>query len=55
MKNMPKDQLINYIIYGIIPFNMIKGAMISVCTLAVYKKVSPIIQKENILSSKKIA
>lgn len=53
--NMPKDKLVNYILTGIIPFNMIKGAIISVCTLAVYKKVSPVIQKENLLSSKKLA
>lgn len=55
MKNMPTDKLINYVIYGIIPFNMIKGAIISVSTLAIYKKVSPVIQKENLVSSKKLA
>lgn len=55
MKNMPTDKLINYVISGIIPFNMIKGAIISVSTLAIYKKVSPIIQKENLISSKKLA
>ncbi len=55
MKNMPTDKLINYVISGIIPFNMIKGAIISVSTLAIYKKVSPVIQKENLISSKKLA
>lgn len=34
------------IIKGIVPFNIIKGAVISVITLSVYKKVSPVLHKE---------
>lgn len=33
------------IIYGIMPFNFIKGIVISLVTLLIYKKVSPILHK----------
>lgn len=33
------------IIYGITPFNLIKGMMIATVTLVIYKKLSPIIKK----------
>ncbi len=32
----------------IIPFNLLKGVVISAMTLALYKSVSPILHKENI-------
>jgi len=34
-----------YIIYAVIPFNIIKGTIISLITLLLYKKVSPILHK----------
>lgn len=37
-----------YIIWAIIPFNLIKGVFVSAITVAVYKSVSPILHKENI-------
>lgn len=41
------SNLIRYIVYGIIPFNMIKGILISVITLLIYKRVSILIRAEN--------
>lgn len=35
------------IIIGITPFNILKGAIVSVITFASYKKVAPLINKEN--------
>ena len=37
----------------IIPFNLLKGLIISVMTLALYKSVSPILHKENLESEYK--
>lgn len=34
------------LVYGIIPFNLIKGALVSVITFVIYKSVSPILHKE---------
>lgn len=36
----------SFIIFAIVPFNVIKGAVISVVTMAVYKKISPVVHKE---------
>ncbi len=52
---MPVDQIGSYITAGVIPFNLIKGVMVAVITLASYKKLSPIIKKESALANKKIA
>jgi riboflavin transporter FmnP len=38
----------SFIIWSIIPFNFIKGIVVSVVTLALYKSVSPMLHKENI-------
>jgi len=38
----------SFIIWVIIPFNLFKGVVISVMTLALYKSVSPILHKEHI-------
>jgi riboflavin transporter FmnP len=38
----------SFIIWSIIPFNFLKGIVVSVVTLALYKSVSPILHKENI-------
>ena len=46
-KNMSSQALINYMVYGIIPFNLIKGIIISVATLAIYKRVSVLIHAES--------
>lgn len=34
-----------YIIYAVIPFNIIKGAVVSIIALLIYKKVSPILRR----------
>ena len=33
-----------YIIYAVVPFNFIQGLVISIITLAIYKKISPILR-----------
>ncbi|MFT5873481.1 MAG: riboflavin transporter FmnP [Clostridium sp.] len=38
----------SFVIWMIIPFNFIKGIVVSVITLALYKSVSPILHKEHI-------
>ncbi|HCW05683.1 MAG TPA: ECF transporter S component [Clostridium sp.] len=47
MPNMPKNDLMKYIVQGVIPMNLIKGAGLSVITLVIYKRISVIINKEN--------
>ncbi len=37
----------NYLVYGIIPFNLIKGLIISVVTMLIYKRVSALIHAED--------
>ena len=39
-KSMPTKDLIHYMVAGIIPFNLIKGVVISVATMLIYKRVS---------------
>ena len=43
----------SFIIWSIIPFNFIKGIVVSSVTLALYKSVSPILHKENMESEYK--
>ncbi|HEY8803577.1 MAG TPA: ECF transporter S component [Clostridium sp.] len=43
----------SFVIWMIIPFNFLKGIVISVMTLALYKSVSPILHKENMDSKYK--
>lgn len=45
-KVLPTSQIIKYLIYGIIPFNLIKGILISVVTMIIYKRVSVLIHAE---------
>ena len=52
---LPKEQLGAYIISGVLPFNLLKGVVISVGTMAIYKKVSPVITGERVLFKNKIA
>ncbi|GFZ31215.1 riboflavin transporter [Clostridium zeae] len=47
-------EIINYLVTIILPFNLIKGVGVSVVTLALYKKVSPILYNETALNAKKI-
>ncbi|MFA5523959.1 MAG: ECF transporter S component [Tissierellales bacterium] len=35
----------SFILYGIVPFNFLKGVMISVITIPLYKRVSPILHR----------
>jgi riboflavin transporter FmnP len=44
---MKTTALIHYMVYGIIPFNLIKGIIISAATLAIYKRVSVLIHAES--------
>lgn len=47
---------VKYLVTIIAPFNLIKGAVVSVITLALYKTVSPLIHREALLEeSKKFA
>lgn len=34
-----------FILYGIVPFNLFKGIMVSIITIPLYKRVSPILHK----------
>jgi len=45
--------LTSFIILSIIPFNLLKGVVVSGVTLAIYKRVSPILHKENMEKSYK--
>jgi len=45
---MPRADLIHYLVYGIIPFNLIKGIIISGVTMLIYKRVSPLIHAESL-------
>jgi len=58
---MPIDQIIgmaqaanslivdlkSYIIYAVIPFNILKGIAVSVLTLLIYKRISPLLHSNN--------
>ncbi|WP_352418323.1 ECF transporter S component [Proteiniborus sp.] len=35
----------SFILFGIVPFNLLKGIMVSVITIPLYKRVSPILHK----------
>lgn len=43
---------INYMLTIIIPFNLIKGVMASLITMALYKKISPLIHQEAMLAKR---
>ncbi|MBK1811406.1 ECF transporter S component [Clostridium sp. YIM B02505] len=47
-------EIINYLITIILPFNLIKGIGVSAVTLALYKKVSPILYSQPPINAKKI-
>lgn len=47
------NDLNSFVIWMIIPFNLFKGVVISVMTLALYKSVSPILHKEHMDSKYK--
>lgn len=44
------SSLAGIIVLGITPFNIIKGAVVSLITFVSYKRISPLINKENILT-----
>lgn len=54
-KNMPTKDIIHYLIYAITPFNLIKGIIISVITLVIYKRVSVLIRAESLNNDRKKA
>jgi riboflavin transporter FmnP len=41
----------NYIIYGVLPFNLIKGVLVSAITVLIYKKVATLILRESEVSN----
>jgi riboflavin transporter len=43
--------VMKYMIYGVLPFNLIKGVMVSVVTLLIYKKIAVILHAEDMASS----
>ena len=45
---MATNDLIHYMVYGIIPFNLIKGVIISAVTMLIYKRVSVLIHAESL-------
>lgn len=46
------NNLNSFIVWVTIPFNLMKGILISVITMAVYKKVSPILHSESEVQEK---
>ncbi|WP_291581060.1 ECF transporter S component [Clostridium sp. UBA6640] len=52
MPGMPQDELIKYVMYGILPFNGIKAVMVSALTFILYKRVSVSIFKVEPMSKK---
>lgn len=44
--------VIKYMLYGVLPFNLIKGIMVSAITLLIYKKVAVLILRESAFSNK---
>ena len=46
--------LVGIIVLGITPFNIIKGAIVSLITFVSYKRISPLISRENILAEQAI-
>lgn len=36
-----------YLVYGVLPFNLLKGVVVSLITLLLYKRVSPILHEKN--------
>lgn len=53
MLNNKIVDLNSFIIWSIIPFNFLKGIVVSTVTLALYKRISPILHKESIESKYK--
>ncbi|ADL52721.1 ECF transporter S component [Clostridium cellulovorans] len=47
------DYVTTYLITGIVPFNLIKGGLVSLVTVLVYKRVSGLINREATMVSKK--
>lgn len=45
-KGMPTKDLIHYMVFGIVPFNLIKATLISAVTVLIYKRVSVLIHAE---------
>ncbi|GFP77318.1 ECF transporter S component [Clostridium fungisolvens] len=48
-------EIINYLVTIILPFNLIKGVVVSIVTLVLYKRVSTILFNETALNARKIA
>ena len=44
MPDAPFEVLLNIVLYTILPFNIVKGIVISIITIVIYKKLSPILK-----------
>jgi len=42
-----------FIIWSVVPFNLLKGILVSLVTLGVYKNVSSLVHKEEVILEKK--
>lgn len=49
------DYVAKYLITGIVPFNLIKGGLVSAVTVLVYKRISVLINRESAMLEKKKA
>jgi len=49
--NASINSLTGIIVLGITPFNILKGVLVSIITFVSYKKISPLINKENLMKS----
>ena len=44
MASAPFGAKMNIVLYTILPFNLVKGAVVSIITLLIYKKISPLLK-----------
>ena len=44
MASAPFEAKMNIVLYTILPFNLVKGAVVSIITLLIYKKISPLLK-----------
>ncbi|PJI09208.1 MULTISPECIES: ECF transporter S component [Clostridium] len=44
--NSSINNLNSFVVYSILPFNILKGVLVSVLTMAVYKSLSPVLHRE---------
>ena len=47
------DNIFTFVLFAVAPLNLLKGAVITVVTVAVYKKLSPVIKNATLVSVRK--